>query len=245
MRSLIVLALVLCLAQFSLISEMQAQERHVDKNTALILPNIQHEGKQRHEYRDLPLEPPMEPYFKKIQFINQAPAKTLGERVDRLVHGIKIDIPPEYDHYGYEIRRYMKSVLTPEDLNDPDKVAQKIQEAKTAQVILDYWKKALNEEQKAIEKELDEGNVSSSLIITFRYNSGVIDQFIPDAYSWIDRNIAFLELLQETKGKYYVKYPFYDVKDKTLRERFDKLYKRREAGLRRIIQYSPFRAMIY
>lgn len=245
MRLLSVLALAVLFAQFSFVNESAAQEYSVNKQTALLFPNIQHEGKHKNDYMTTPLEQPIEPHFKEITFLNQPPPKTLTERVDRLVHGIKTDIPPEYDHYGYEIRRYMKSILTPQDLNSTLQLPRKIQNARTARIILDYWKKALGEERSAIQKELDKGNVPSSLITTFRYNSGVIDEFIPDAYLWVDRNIEFLEFLQQNAGEYYVEYPFYEVPERAVRQRFQQLYSGRDKGLRRILQYSPFRAMVY
>ena len=68
---------------------------------------------------------------------------------------------------------------------------------------------------------------------------------MPDAYLWVDRNIEFLEYLQENAGEYYVEYPFYDVPDRIVRQKFENLYKERDQGLRRILKYSPFRARIY
>ena len=245
MRYLIVMALVLFAVQLSWAGAAQAQNFSVNKHRSLLYPNIQHEGEAKSYYLTTPLEQPIEPHFKEMTFLNQPPAKTLTERVDRLVHGIKTDIPPEYDHYGYEIRRYMKSILTPQDLNNTLQLPKMIQNAKTARIILDYWKKALSEERNAIQKELDKGNVPSSLITTFRYNSGVVDEFVPDAYLWVDRNIEFLEYLQENAGEYYVEYPFYDVPDRIVRQKFENLYKERDQGLRRILKYSPFRARIY
>ena len=245
MRIVIVMVLALFAAQFSMIKAPQAQEYSVDKKTSLIYPNIQHEGESKNYYLTTPLSQPIEPHFKEVTFLSQPEPKTLSERVDRMVHGIKTDIPPEYDHYGYEIRRYMKSIMTPQDLNNTLQLPKKIQSAKTARIILDYWKKALSEERNAIQVELDKGNVSSSLITTFRYNSGVINEFIPDAYLWVDRNIEYLEFLQEHAGEYYIEYPFHDISNKTMRDKYIALYDEREQGLRRILKYSPFRAMIY
>jgi len=242
---LLVLILAVCSVQFLMTGEVAAQQYRVNKNSAMFLPNIQHWGKSKQDYMRSTPEQPIEPHFKEITFLNQPDPKTLTERVDRLVHGIKTDIPPEYDHYGYEIRRYMKSILTPQDLNDTLLLPGKIQDAKTARIILDYWKKALSEERNIIQAELDKGNVPSSLITTFRYNSGVIDEFIPDAYSWVDRNIEFLEFLQSNAGEYYVQYPFYEVPERTVRAKFQELYDERTQGLQYILKYSPFRAMIY
>lgn len=218
----------------------------VDRNAALFLPNIQHEFKDQREFMsETIISPPVEPLFKQVKFLKQAPPKTVIERIDRLIHGIRIDIPPEYDHYGYEIRRYMKSILTPDDLNNTMLIPEKLKSARTARVILDYWKKSLMEEMKIIEDELAKGNTGSNILTTYRYNKGIVNAFIPELYSWIDSNIEFLEFLQEIGGEFYVEYPFYELSTPPLAEKLDQLYRKREEGLKRVVPYSPFSAMVY
>jgi hypothetical protein len=241
-----VFAFLLCSFELMFMHSASAQEFSINnKHSALLLPNIQHAGRNRNDYFDMDLEQPIEPHFKQVKFINQPPPKTLSERVDRLIHGIKIDIPPQYDHYGYEIRRYMKSILTPHDLHNSLILPEKIKNAKTARVILEYWKKSLNEEMSQIEVELEKGSTTPTLRTTYRYNAGIVNAFIADAYLWIDKNIEFLEFLRENSGEFYVNYPFYDVPERSVRTKFTELYKKREEGLNHIIVYSPFRAMIY
>lgn len=226
----------------------QQQQFSVDRAKALFLPNITYDGPGANALADskaTAIEPPIEPFFKQVKFLNQIPAKTLTERVDRLTHGIKIDIPPEYDHFGYEIRRYMKSILTPNDLNNTMLIPEKLQNARRARVIMDYWKKALYDEMASIEKEMDKGDVSITLKTTYRYNAGIVNVFIPEVYAWVDSNIEFLELLQQNGGEFYVSYPYYEVPNPTVRQRVQDLYGEREAALQSVIKYSPFRAMIY
>lgn len=227
-------------------ADARSNERFsINRDRALFLPNIQHEAKRREEFMGQNPEMPVEPMFKQVRFLKLDPPKTLMERIDRLIHGIRIDIPPEYDHYGYEIRRYMKSILNPEDLNDSMMVPERLKQARTARVILEYWKKHLGDEMKLIDAELEKGNISPSVITTYKYNAGVVNTFIPEVYVWIDRNIEFLEFVQEIGGEYYVSYPFYEVTNPTFRERFLTLYNRREDGLKKVIQYSPFLPMVY
>ena len=200
----------------------------------------------KNHFMDKTEEPPTEPYLKQVKFLKQNPPKTLGERVDRLIHGIYIDIPPEYDHYGYEIRRNMKSILTPSDLNDSLLVPGKIENAKKARIILDYWRKELDKELKEIEVLLEEDkNTSSKVKTTYRYNKRVVMEFNPVLYNWVDKNIKFLELVMESNGEFYVKYPFYDVPSMQMREKFQELYDERQDALKKVRKYSPFRAMIY
>lgn len=245
MRLFIFVALFTCMAQFAFISSADALDRVVNKSTSLFLPNIYHSGIKKHDLDDMNIEEPPEPFFEKIKFLEKQPADSLAQRVDRLVHGITIDIPPEYDHYGYEIRRYMSDLLTPSDLNDPEKLMEKIVNVKKAKIILDYWKKAINEEKKAIEAKIKNENVPSSVITSFRFNVGNADKFLADAHMWIDSNQEFLEFLQENQNQYYVQYPFYEIESDTVRSKFKRLYESRQRGLEAIIEYSPFRAMIY
>ena len=245
MRIFIFITVFAVMVQYSFIGYAHAAERLINKSKSLFLTNIYHEGITKYDVQKNPLDPPPEPYFEQIKFLKQAPADSLTQRIDRLIHGTKIDIPPEYDHYGHEIRRYMSDLLTPADLNDPEKLAQKIANVKKARIILEYWRKSISEEQKAIEEIIQNKNVSPSTITSFRFNSGSVDQFISDAYMWVDRNLEFLEFLQENQGEYYVQYPYYQVDDSVVRANFEKKFNNRRKGLERIIQYSPFRSMIY
>lgn len=236
------------LGSLSQVAYAQSQQKklNVNKGTSLFLPNIQHSMRPRDEFLKMANpDLPVEPAFKQVRFLQQEPAKTLSERIDRLIYGIKIDIPPEYDHYGYEIRRYMKGILNPNDLNDSLVIPEMLQNARTARVIMDYWKKYLAEEGKVIEAELEKSTNNNGLVTTFKYNQGVVNSFIPEMYIWIDNNIEFLEFIQESGGEYYVSYPFYDVPNGNYREKMVKLYQKREEGLKEVIKFSPFSMMVY
>lgn len=245
----IVLALVLVVSGLAPVKGVLAQEFSVDPDSSetIVLPNIQHyePKKTKQSYIEHTLSYPSEPHFKQVKFLKQPPAKTLGERVDRLIHGIYIDIPPEYDHFGYEIRRHMKSILTPHDLHDTLVLPEKIRSAKTARIILDYWKKDLSLEIKEIQDEIDNSNTTAGLKTTFRYNKRIVTSFLPEAYDWVDRNIEFLEYLRSISGEFYVNYPFYQIPNQTHRQEVFNLYVEREKALGNLIKYNPFRAMVY
>jgi len=217
----------------------------VDKYNALILPNIVHAHLNKHHFMTKKESPPSEPHFKKVKFLKQQPPKTLAERVDRIIHGIYIDIPPEYDHYGYEIRRSMKSILTPHDLNDPLLIPEKLENVRKARIILDYWKRELNKEMRELGALVDEQKTTINLKTTYRYNQRIVTEFIPVLYGWVDKNMQFLEYVRDINGEFYVNYPFYDIADKNKKREFQKLYNEREEALKKVITYSPFRAMIY
>ncbi len=53
---------------------------------------------------------PEEPVIQPVEFhVFEKPSHIQGQ-VEALMHGITIGLPAEYDHYGYELRRYMRSV---------------------------------------------------------------------------------------------------------------------------------------
>ncbi len=213
----------------------------------LVLRNIQHEDipPERYRSKEVLPEDPVEPQYAQVKFLKAQPPKTLSDRIDQMLFGIKTDIPPEYDIYGYEIRRYMKSILTPADLNDPILITKKIEDCKKARIVLDYWRKFLNTEIIEIQKTIDGGDVTDSARTSFKYHERIVKKFIQDQYAWIDGNLAFLEYLQSINGQFQVQYPFYDIPDPKKRDKIDQLYNKRQESLREIMSYTPFRLMIY
>lgn len=230
------------------VSEAQRFEEYVvdfNRASTFALPVEQHMGYNHAEYFSKSFDAPTEPPFKKIKFLKQDEPRFIQEQVERLLHGVTIDIPPEYDYYGYEIRRYMRSILTPNELQDSLKLRESVNNAKRARIIMNYWQRHLNREIVRLNEEMETGDVPSRIRSTFRYNEGRVINFIPEIYSWIDRNIDFLEFLQENQGQYFVRYPLYQIPDFELRKEFKRLYDARENARKRVIKYSPFRMMIY
>ena len=127
-----------------------------------------------------------------------------------------------------------KLIFDPQTLIDEEKENEqkKVKEVISAQEAYDQ----LLEEDK---------NTSSKVKTTYRYNKRVVMEFIPVLYNWVDKNIKFLELVMESNGEFYVKYPFYDVPSMQMREKFQELYDERQDALKKVRKYSPFRAMIY
>ncbi len=216
-----------------------------NRNITIALPIGQHKNLPALEYYSRSFDDPTEPPYKTIKFLKQDPPRYINERVERLMHGITVDIPPEYDYYGYEIRRYMKSILTPSELTDSIKLGDSIADAKRARIILDYWQRQLNREMAAIRETFEAENVNSRVRANFRYHESKISSFIPEMYGWIDRNIEFMEFLQENRGQYFISYPLYMIPDYQVREEFMRRYEIREEARKRIVKYSPFRTMIY
>ncbi len=193
------------------------------------------------EYRPLG-----EPSFDKVTFLKLDPPKSMSERIERLIHGIYIDIPPEYDHYGYEVRRYMAAVAGPEILGSKANLQGQIKNIKTAEIILKYWRESSQKEIAAIEAEIEENGASSSTRSSFKYHRGVAQAFFVEANSWLRNNRALLEYLDEINPEgYKFDSHIFEFKNQKYLRRFASFFKAQQNALKEIQGYTPFRMMVY
>lgn len=210
----------------------QAGEKRERPNQGLEMPEFHY-------------QPPSEPVFEKVEYQKLEPPLHLQERIERLIHGIKVDIPPEYDHYGYEIRRYMARVAGPKVLASQKNIEGQLQNIKNAEIILKYWRDTHAKEIAAIEAEIEASN-SSSYSTSFKYHRGVANAFFVEAGSWMNNNRAVLEYLQELGPQGYTfrdgKIKFGSRKELT---KFLALFKAQREALEIIQGYTPFRMMVY
>lgn len=187
-----------------------------------------------------------EPQIPEVKFLAQDPPRTLKERTDRLLEGIMVDVPPEYDHYGYEMRRYMAHILNREVFSNRERLKQELQNIRNARIVLDYWGKALNAEIEAIETEIEQSDASSTMRTTFNYNRGVASAFLQEAGAWLEHNENLLAfLLGKNPAEYGIngsELIFMSPEDSRA---FGKLLKIREAARKIVAQYAPFRVMPY
>tara|TARA_X000001036_G_scaffold356242_1_gene338255 strand:- start:4647 stop:5450 length:804 start_codon:yes stop_codon:yes gene_type:complete len=189
-----------------------------------------------------------EPFFKKQKFLKLEPAMSLSERIDRLLYGIFTDIPPEYDHYGYEIRRYMAAIGSLEAYRNEESVAREIKNIKTAQIILDYWEKSLKKEIDEIDAILKENRDTTSLRTRYRYNRGIVTAFMVEMNSWLEHNLNLLEYVQELGGRRFQisdKTKILSLRNEDELKRYAKLYRVKLEALAEVRGYMPFRMMIY
>jgi len=189
-----------------------------------------------------------EPFFKKVTFLKLEEPSSFRERIDRLVYGITTDVAPEYDHYGYEIRRYMQSVGNAAKFNDPAFIEQQIKNLNTADIILEYWKKKLKADMEEIEGLIEERQETSSNRTMFKYNRGVANAFLIECKSWIDNNRAVLKYLQDVGPAAYrydaEKGQFFFKNIQHFRD-FSAIYKSKIKALTEMRSYLPFRMMVY
>ena len=194
----------------------------------------------------LPYKPPLEPEFKKVTYLELDPPRSLNERIERLIHAIYVDVPPEYDHYGHEIRRYMAKVAGPNVLNSKSNLQGQIQNIESAQTILKYWKAAHEKETADIEKIIEETDASSSTRQSFKYRRGVADAFFIEAGSWMNNNKRVLKYLHDLEpDSYEFKDPTFTFSGQRKLKRFLQLYDAQQRALKEIQDYTPFRMMVY
>lgn len=189
-----------------------------------------------------------EPYFRKVKFSKLEPAMSLEERVDRLLYGIYTDVPPEYDHYGYELRRYMAAIGSVDVYLSEKSVDGQLQNIKNANIIIDYWEKAINKEIDDIEEKIEQRNDSVALRTRFKYNRGVVKAFMIEARSWIRANQRILEYMKEVGDRNYKvsqKTQILSFKTEEGLEGYAKLYKEKMPTLMEMRSYMPFRMMVY
>jgi len=188
----------------------------------------------------------VEPTFAEIKFYEPESAKTLGQRIDKLLHGITQILPNEYDLYGYELRRYMSSIAGPEVLGDRKRLSKEIANTKRAAIILEYWSKGIREEIKAIETLLEnDKTIDPTTRTTFKFKSGKAKAFLIEADSWVSNNNKMLQFLFDLHSQYSYKEPVINFTEHSHAQGFLSLFRARQKSLELIHEYAPFRMMIY
>lgn len=190
--------------------------------------------------------PDREPTFSQIQFYKEKPITTLNGRIDALLHGVTVMLPPEYDLYGYEIRRYMAKIAGPKVITDRKRLAQEITNIRRARVVLDYWQKTLEKEIKEIESIIESNkDIDGSTRSSFKFKRGKVRAMMVEARSWIDNNENMLQMLFDNFGRYTFKEPSFDFRDRETLNKFASLFEARQKSLEIMHAYAPFRMMIY
>ncbi len=242
-RSFILLLLMVTASYFSHISEAFSGNLNASSEYEEVFMPVMDAASVIIDDDDVP---PVEPNLLKAKFLKYPPLSGIGERVDRLVYGIKTDIKPELDHYGYEIRRYMSHVGNIQIYNDNEFLLRQIVNVRKAGVIAEYWKKHLDKEISEIEKIIEE-NTSIELRIrtSFKQNRSTAQTFMIILGSWIDANKRLLESIKQDPDIYKVEYPKIEISIPSERVNFFNLYSKRQAKLKDIRRYTPFAMMVY
>ncbi len=189
--------------------------------------------------------PPFEPNIIVVKYLQDAPPRNLGERVERLVHGITVDIPPEYDIYGYELRRYMQAVGNPKIYTDNNYLAEQLKNIAKANIVLDYWRQHLKKEMEELEPLAEGHEVSFITKTAFKQNAGIVKQFLSDSQTWLDANKNFLIYLDSIEGKYTLIYPEIKFQIPEFATKYTRLLTKKQESIRKIREYTIFRLMVY
>ena len=190
-------------------------------------------------------EPPSDPLVPKVKFLKLDPPATMQERVDRLIQGIKIDIPPEYDHFGYEIRRYMASAGNEAIYKDRKRLEAELLNVQNARIVFSYWMVELRKEIQIIEAELEAKKDYSTTRSTLNYNRGIVDAFQIEAQSWLANNEELLKFLVENPGTYKLDKSRLVFQEAEAMQAFAALFKAREESRAHVNEYQPFSMMLY
>jgi hypothetical protein len=228
-----ILLIILLLAAFAPYPALAQNDLHgsasLDPNNPLILK----------------YQPPPEPNIQPVKFLKQDPPASLQERVDRLLHGIKVDIQPEYDHYGYELRRYMAHVSGPSVFNNEAKIKEELSNIKKANIVLDYWRREILRENSEIAKLIQEKNAPTNIRTSFKYNSGLALAFLSECQIWIQKNKELLEFLLESQGSYIYTTDRFEFQNSADRNMFAGMFNAAVQSRSYINEYVPFAGMVY
>lgn len=194
---------------------------------------------------DLRYTAPVPPHIPPVKFIKQDLPSNLNDRVERLLHGIKIDIPPQYDHYGYELRRYMAHVSGPKVFTDKAKIKEELSNIRKAEIILQYWRQDVMRESSEIAKIIEEKNAPTKTRTTFKYNSGTALAFLSECHIWIQKNKELLEFLDAKHGTYTFDGERFNFGNAADREEFAGKFMAAMQARKYINEYIPFAGMVY
>lgn len=254
-RLMFLLLLAAILTWPALSSAQSFKDRNFDKELSLF--KLRMEYNQAYESMsgksDLEIEEyafnyrgPAEPFLPKVKFKNYATPEHLQGRIESLVHGVTIGLPAEYDHYGYELRRQMKSIGNFNVYKSRELAEEQLTNISKARVIFKYWRESLNAKTKALSEEVEDGNGGSKEITTLNVNEALLKAFMIEIQSWMNANEAFLHFIIENQRTYkIVDGNILRFASAEKRKRFRELYEVRERSRHEIYKYDPFRIMVY
>lgn len=189
--------------------------------------------------------PPTEPHFLEMEYLKQKPPINLADRVNRLVYGIKTDIPAEYDIYGHEIRVYMAHVGNPRIYKETEYMQEQIKNVRKAAIVAKFWQEELTKEINQIEKEIELTDAPSAVRSAFRQNKAYVRSFLVDLKGWIDSNERALMNLYNLGDLYYVVYPKVIFIRPPDRIKYYNVMRIRVTNLKEIRKYKGFEIMVY
>lgn len=186
------------------------------------------------------------PNILKTKFLNLPTVSNTEQRIERLLQGITTDIPPEYDHYGYEIRRYMARVGDRGVYESKKRLIEELTNVRKAQVIVDYWQKTLDKELEFLDAQVESVSVSQSAIVMYKQNKSTVRSFLITLKGWVDSNERILSFLVTKQGSYESYYPeiVFNLQSGDVVDFYNSVLLR-QTKLKMIRKYPPFSLMVY
>lgn len=210
--------------------------------TALVMPELRSTSVLLDDDNILPIEP----NIGVVVYKRRKPLTSIKERVDRLVQGINQNIPPEFDHYGYEIRRYMSRSINIEIFEDDEYLKDQIRNVRKAAIVSKYWKKYLEGEVLKIENIISEDEtISSGIRTAFKQNKATVKTFSVSLRSWIDSNERLLMHVFHNPDTFEVYYPEIIIVSPQANVKFYNLSMIKQTKLKDVRAYRPFNMMVY
>lgn len=235
---------VLSSAQFTVQAKSKYMERP-DFNTRyedVFMPELAGGSIVIDDSKDLPNAP----IITKTTFVKLPEVIGIDDRVKRLMEGITEIIPPKYDHYGYEIRRYMQNAGDIRIYSNDEFLREQIVNVRRAGVIADFWKRELENEIAYLQEQLDakpEENLSTKA--TLKRNEAEIRRFVIVLNSWIMLNEKILLLIFKDQDFYSVIYPEVIVSSGREKIALYNLMNAKQTRLKDLKRYAPFEIMFY
>lgn len=187
-----------------------------------------------------------EPVLPEVQFFALEPPKTMSQKVQAVLYGITIDVPPQYDHYGYDIRRYMVSVGSPMVFEDPERINQELHKIDYALKVLHAWSEKNTQEIQALEAEVAASkDVEPQIHQDLRLNKAKAQGFFSEAKIWLENHKRGLELLARKRGHYYYEDSAFTFDNAQDMKEYASIYEAQQKSLSEIHEYVPFRIMMY
>ncbi len=192
-----------------------------------------------------PYVSPDEPSIPQLKFLEQDLPSGIGDSVDRLVYGIKINVPAAYDSYGYEMRRYMAHIYAPGVFDNREKMVKSLNNVRRAKIILRYWKADIEEKVAKIEEEMKKGDVRPDIKTKYKNNMIYVKSFMAECKSWINKNESLLIFLIENDLMYEYVEPDFKFQSQMARDKFADAYMAAQAARRNMNKYEPYNKMVY
>lgn len=189
---------------------------------------------------------PVEPTVPKVTFYEFDSPQHVQGRIDSLLHGIKITLPPEYDHYGYEIRRYMNSVGRIAIYSNRYAMEEEIVNIEKAWVVFRYWREALLAELDSLDAAIKADDTATSKVKTmFTVNETIVKAFIIEMQAWLNANQELLLFLAENRKDYTFEQGNFIFKSTAMARQFINLFSTRERAKLQMREYDPFGKIVY